>query len=177
MPNPYIFPAGTQLYYSHAAGHIVAPPTVATALPTSFPLSGGDVGTDPETTWVPFGCVKSVAGLGQLVPETTEHRCINSTAGLIEKIGTGFFTPTTVNMKLSFDQAEYTFFDGLVEDRDVIRMLIVFPTRSDHTSPFRMAFRYYVNGASINLDSLTEEIATDLTLELAFDSGEKVLGA
>lgn len=176
MANPYIFPAGTQLYYTTKSTQVSSTIT-PDALPSTYPLSGGDVGTDPDVTWVSFGCVKSISGLAQLVPETTEHRCINGASGLIEKIGTGFFTPTTVTMKLSFDQTEFTVFDGMVEGREVIRMLIVFPVRSDHTLPFRMAFRYYVNGAAINMDSLTEEIALDLTLELAFDSGVKEVGS
>lgn len=177
MAAPYIMPAGTKIYYTNKASQIAPPPATPDALPSTYPLAGGDVGTDPEVTWVEFGCVKSATGFAQLSPELTDHRCLASPGGVIEKLPTGFFTPSTVTMKVSFDQAEYTFFDSLVTDRGVVRILVVFPTRSDHTLPFRMAHRYYVTQAQPNFDSFTEEIGTDLSFELAFDSGVKTLGS
>lgn len=175
--DTYLFPRGTNIYYTTQATHVVAPPTAAAALPTTFPLAAPDLGTDPTTDWVAFGCIESATGLGQIRPETTEHRCLNGTSDIVEKLQTGFKTPETLQMTLTFDQAEHDVFNDLVDSRGVVRLLVVLPVRSAHTDPFHFAHRYYVNKADINLNDLSNPIKLELELEVAFDSGVYVLGS
>lgn len=175
--DTYIFPRGTNIYYTTQATHIVAPPTAAAALPTTFPLAAPDLGTDPTTDWVAFGCIESVTGLGQIRPELTEHRCLNGTSDIVEKLQTGFKTPETLQMTLTWNQEEEEVFRDLRDDRGVVRLLVVLPVRSDHTDPYHFAHRYYVNTVNIDMNDLSNPIKLNLELEIAFDSGVYVLGS
>lgn len=155
---------GTMVYWADNPTHTASPPA---ALPTSYPVSGGDL-----TTWTRFDCVMDIGGLDDHEQEVQEHRCLDEDQALVEDFATGFIKAAPVTMKTTYDSHTFVEFRAGKLARKQYRILIVLPLAEDQaTEPDRFAYRVRCTKCNPMVDANGNPIETEFEFKLYGDTG------
>lgn len=160
---------GYLFYYTTDPAHVVDYPTAPAALPTTYPLAGGDL-----STWTRVICVSEPSGMGDAEQETTEHRCGDPETAVVEDFPTGFVNLNDAAFMTTWDRDKYDAFRALRDARTKIRYLFVYPLRAGEVQPSRYGQRGYVK--AVAQDMTRSPMMMTVTLTPTDDTGVFVKG-
>ena len=170
---------GSYLYVTDAAGQVAAS---STALPTTFPLAGADLSDTPYSEvagdWTQIECIEEIDGIDDIENETTDHRCLDASAPLVEKFPTGYLNASPINVTTTYDSAKETYFRAKRNAGSKVRLLFVLPLAENQTtSPDRWAWKTKVTKCTPMVDASGQPAKLKLEFQLVDDSGLYVAGS
>ena len=155
---------GAVFYYTSNALHVALTPA---ALPTVYPLVGGDL-----STWTQFVCVQDASGLDKMMVETAEHRCFDPGKPLVEAFPTGYIKADKVSLTVTYDPTFATVMRAAKLARTKLRLLFALALDETQTiSPDRYAWKVYCTDSEPVLDSGGKPVDIKLEFELFDDTG------
>lgn len=170
---------GTLFYITKVAGQVAASPT---ALPAAA-LALSDIddtpyGTGTSGDWTQLVCVMDVGGLDDLMNETQEHRCLDSTKILVEQVATGYIVPGAVTLKIEYATNAMTYFRAAKLANTKLRLMAVLPFSDTQTvAGDKFAWKVRCQKATPVFDVGGKPIELDLEFNLFDDTGVFTAGS
>lgn len=161
---------GAQFYWTKNVLHTATTPA---AVPTTFPLAGGDT-----AIWTEFACIMDVSNLDALTAETVKHRCFNPARPLEEDVPTGYIIAQPITMTSEYDTTLETEFRAGKLARTKYRLMINLPLSDTQTTrPDVFAWKVRCTMCEPVLDSGGKPIEMKLEFQLYDDTGVFAPGA
>lgn len=156
-------------FLTAAAGALPAP------IPTDLPYP---IAAD-STDWLRLKCISRPNGVADAEIETTEHRCGDPEAAVIEDFATGFkkLNPFSIMTTYKTTGAQFNTLNGLKENRTLIAYLFTFPLLAGQTRPARFVQRGYITRCRPVFDDNGAPIMIDLEIKPALDTGKFAVAA
>jgi hypothetical protein len=147
-----------------AAGSLPSP--VPAAVPYPIPSDSAD--------WTRIKCISRPSGIANAEVETTEHRCGDPEAAVVEDFATGFKRLNPVGLMTTYtdDGDKFDDLNAIKDNRTLLAFLFTFPLLGGQTRPARFVQRAYLTKCNLIFDDNGAPIMMELEFKPTLDVGK-----